>query len=440
MASTPELENHAQLIHQGSTHKRIHEVVVELGETPAPAFGSMMMAGATLSEAVGTRPLVAPEDMVAEDQKLDFERAQTQKDIARLPSSPSNEVPQYIQFLLKLRDSWKDCPDVHLQFVNIGYKVQIPVRDTGIRNFLQTGLDGLKQLDFLGKINKSWGPKKKDFTVLAPMSGRIRPATMTLLLTPPGHGKTTFLKALAGRLEGDKHFGGKVLFNGLTKSEANAKSVFVHRMVSYIGQTDIHFPALTVRETFDFAAKNAVPDITTLTNDTELIKMDQTRPQLLLDMLGLSECAETIIGSDLIRGVSGGQRRRSTIGEMLITNARVIMMDEVSTGLDAAVTYHIFHALQQWSHLCNGSIVTALLQPTPEVYGLFDDIMLMREGEMIYHGPRSGVRDFFADDLHLPIPDDVDEAGFVVDYLNDPKSVLHRIKKRVQKSRLRAAG
>ena len=137
-------------------------------------------------------------------------------------------------------------------------------------------------------------------------------------------------------------------------------------------------------------------------------------------MVGLEEAANTVIGNDLLRGVSGGQKKRVTIGEMLITNARVHLLDEVSTGLDSAITYHIFNALRSICLFQRTSVVTALLQPTPETFGLFDEVILLREGEIVFHGKRERLRPYFRDVLNFPIPEDEDEAGFVVDYLTNP--------------------
>ena len=105
---------------------------------------------------------------------------------------------------------------------------------------------------------------------------------------------------------------------------------------------------------------------------------------------------------------------------MLLTNARAFFLDEVSTGLDAAVTLHIFSALKQWCAINNSSVVVALLQPTPETYALFDDVILMRDGHCVFHGPRDDVAPWLWEIAGLEVPHGVDEAGFVVDYLNDP--------------------
>lgn len=108
------------------------------------------------------------------------------------------------------------------------------------------------------------------------------------------------------------------------------------------------------------------------------------------------------------------------LGEMLLTNARAFCLDEVSTGLDAAVTLHIFSALKQSCALNHTSVVTALLQSTPETYGLFDDIILLKDGHTVFHGPREDIPSWLWEIAGLEVPQGVDEAGFLVDFLADP--------------------
>lgn len=91
-------------------------------------------------------------------------------------------------------------------------------------------------------------------------------------------------------------------------------------------------------------------------------------------------CSETLIGNDQIRGVSGGQRKRVTTGELLVSPKKTLFLDEISTGLDSATTFQIVRTLGHFAHLRQATMLIALLQPTPEVYHLFDDIMLLSEG------------------------------------------------------------
>ena len=328
---------------------------------------------------------------------------------------------KYLQLMDRLRTHWTDRPDVLIQYRDIHYTVRVPIVDVTTRSFIQAGANGLvrlvKKLDLTGYLRRH--DRQIELHALASCSGRIAPGSMTLILAPPGHGKSTLLRALAGRLVNDPHFGGEVLYNGQTAQQVTKKGVRMRKLLSYVGQSDIHFPVLTVRETLTFAAQNANASVAEF-NDPQLDAMEAERPDRLIHMVGLEEAANTVIGNDLLRGVSGGQKKRVTIGELLITNARVHLLDEVSTGLDSAITFHIFNALRSICGHQRTSVVTALLQPTPETFGLFDEVILLREGEVVFHGKRERMRPYFRDVLNFPIPDDEDEAGFVVDYLTNP--------------------
>ncbi|PKI62069.1 hypothetical protein CRG98_017442, partial [Punica granatum] len=115
----------------------------------------------------------------------------------------------------------------------------------------------------------------------------------------------------------------------------------------------------------------------------------------VLKILGLEVCADTMVGDEMLRGISGGQRKRVTTGEMLVGPAKVLLMDEISTGLDSSTTYQIVNSLKQIVHILQGTAVISLLQPAPETYDLFDDIILISDGQIVYQGPRELVLEFF---------------------------------------------
>ena len=127
----------------------------------------------------------------------------------------------------------------------------------------------------------------------------------------------------------------------------------------------------------------------------------------------------------MLRGISGGQRKRVTTGktvfhnhnrsttlallkfflnyiiwmfhagEMLVGPSRALFMDEISTGLDSSTTFQIVNSLRQSIHILGGTAVISLLQPAPETYNLFDDIILLSDGQVVYQGPREEVLEFF---------------------------------------------
>lgn len=80
---------------------------------------------------------------------------------------------------------------------------------------------------------------------------------------------------------------------------------------------------------------------------------------------------------------------------MIIGPTKALFMDEISNGLDTSTTFQILTCLQHLAHITEATIMVSLLQPAPEVFDLFDDIILMAEGKIVYHGPRSNVQEFF---------------------------------------------
>ncbi|KAI8028260.1 putative receptor-like protein kinase [Camellia lanceoleosa] len=97
------------------------------------------------------------------------------------------------------------------------------------------------------------------------------------------------------------------------------------------------------------------------------------------------------------RGISGGQKKRLTTGEMIVGPTKSLFMDEISNGLDSSTTYQIVACLQQLAHITDATILVVLLQPAPETFDLFDDIILMAEGKIVYYKPCSHVLEFFED-------------------------------------------
>jgi ABC-type multidrug transport system ATPase subunit len=80
---------------------------------------------------------------------------------------------------------------------------------------------------------------------------------------------------------------------------------------------------------------------------------------------------------------------------MLVGPSKVLLMDEISTGLDSSTTFQIVNSIKQYVHILNGTAVISLLQPAPETYNLFDDIILLSNGQIVYQGPQEQVLDFF---------------------------------------------
>ncbi|KAF3671253.1 Pleiotropic drug resistance protein 6 [Capsicum annuum] len=255
--------------------------------------------------------------------------------------------------------------------------------------------------------------RRKKLSILNNISGVIRPSRLTLLLGPPSSGKTTLLLALAGRLDKNLKMSGRVTYNG-----HDLKEFVPQRTTAYVSQRDSHIAEMTVRETLEFSGrcqgigfkhdflmellrreKNAgiIPDqdLDIFIKAVALGEQTSIVVDYILKILGLDTCADTLVGDEMIKGISGGQKKRLTTGELLMGASRVLLMDEISTGLDSSTTYQIIKYLKHTTHAFDGTTLVSLLQPDPETYCLFDDIILLSEGQIIYQGPREIVPEFF---------------------------------------------
>ncbi|XP_042510326.1 pleiotropic drug resistance protein 1-like [Macadamia integrifolia] len=256
--------------------------------------------------------------------------------------------------------------------------------------------------------------KKRKLSILNDVSGIIKPGRMTLLLGPPNSGKTTLLLALSGKLDKSLQFSGRITYNGHGMDE------FVpQRASAYISQRDLHIGEMTVRETLAFSARcqgvgstydlfseltrrekeaniKPDPDIDLFMKAAALGGQEASViTDVILKILGLEVCADTLVGDEMLRGISGGQRKRLTTGEMLVGQARALFMDEISNGLDSSTTFQIVKSLRNYNQILSGTCIISLLQPAPETFELFDDIILLADGQIVYQGPRECVLEFF---------------------------------------------
>ncbi|KAL2477803.1 ABC transporter G family member 37 [Forsythia ovata] len=250
--------------------------------------------------------------------------------------------------------------------------------------------------------------------IINDVSGVIQPGRMTLLLGPPGCGKTTLLKALSGNLNKSLKVIGEISYNGYKLEEFVAQ-----KTSAYVSQHDLHIPQMTVRETLDFSCRcqgvgNRAEIMTELTRrekegkiipdpdiDTYMkaIAVEGQKGTIQTDytlkILGLDICADTLVGNPMRIGISGGQKKRLTTAEIIVGPTRALFLDEISNGLDSSTTYQIITCLRQLAQITDATVLISLLQPAPETFDLFDDIILMAEGKIVYHGPRDYVLEFF---------------------------------------------
>ncbi|KZV27221.1 ABC transporter G family member 9 [Dorcoceras hygrometricum] len=251
-----------------------------------------------------------------------------------------------------------------------------------------------------GILNKNVA-KTEEKQILRGVSGVVLPGEMLAMLGPSGSGKTTLLTAVGGRLGGG--LAGSITYNGMPFSNA------MKRNTGFVTQDDALHPHLTVTETLVYTALLRLPR--TLTKQEKVQKAEA-----VITQLGLSRCRDSIIGEPLLRGVSGGERKRVSIGQELLINPSLIFLDEPTSGLDSTTAQRIVSKL--WE-LSNGgrTIVMTIHQPSSRLYYMFHKVLLLSEGNPLYFGKGSGALDYFASIGFAPLLA-MNPADFLLDLAN----------------------
>ncbi|KAG8046171.1 hypothetical protein GUJ93_ZPchr0008g13632 [Zizania palustris] len=241
--------------------------------------------------------------------------------------------------------------------------------------------------------------------LLSNTSGEAKPGRLLALMGPSGSGKTTLLNVLAGQLTASPslHLSGYLYINGRPMSEGGYK-------IAYVRQEDLFFSQLTVRETLSLAAELQLPD-------TLAPERKESYVNDLLFRLGLVNCANSIVGDAKIRGISGGEKKRLSLACELIASPSIIFADEPTTGLDAFQAEKVMETLRQLAE-DGHTVICSIHQPRGSVYGKFDDIALLSEGEVVYMGPAKEEPLTYFASLGYQCPDHVNPAEFLADLIS----------------------
>lgn len=225
----------------------------------------------------------------------------------------------------------------------------------------------------------TWTSSTREKTILNGVSGVVCPGEILAMLGPSGSGKTTLLTALGGRLG---KLSGKITYNGQPFSGA------VKRRTGFVAQDDVLYPHLTVTETLLFTALLRLPNTLALAEKLRHVES-------IITELGLTQCRHSMIGGPLFRGISGGEKKRVSIGQEMLINPSLLLLDEPTSGLDSTTAQKILTTVKR---LAGGgrTVVTTIHQPSSRLYHMFDKVVLLSEGSPIYYGRASAALDYFS--------------------------------------------
>ncbi|CEP24187.1 CDR2 [Cyberlindnera jadinii] len=232
---------------------------------------------------------------------------------------------------------------------------------------------------------------RAQFDILKSMDGIIKPGEVVVVLGRPGSGCTTLLKTIASNTHGfDIAPESQISYDGLTPKEV--QNNFRGEIV-YNAEADIHFPHLTVWQTLYTVAKfrtpqNRIPGVSREDYSAALTKV-------YMSTYGLSHTKNTKVGSALVRGVSGGERKRVSIAEVSLAGAKLQCWDNATRGLDAATALEFIRALRTSADVLDTTALIAIYQCSQDAYDLFDKVSVLYDGHQIYFGRADEARRYF---------------------------------------------
>ncbi|KAL7811019.1 P-loop containing nucleoside triphosphate hydrolase protein [Trichoderma aethiopicum] len=229
--------------------------------------------------------------------------------------------------------------------------------------------------------------------ILSNFTGIVKPGEMLLVLGRPGSGCSTFLRTVAN--QSTLAVTGDLEYANVPAAEFKRNHA---RETIYLPEEDRHIASLSVRQTIRFALRNSLPaearDSKTVADLTEAIAK----------LFGLSHALDTPVGGAFFPGVSGGERKRVSIAEVLAAGASVQCFDNSTRGLDSSTALDFAKALRAVTDVGHKTSMATLYQAGEDLYRNFDKVIVLDDGQMAFFGRTSEAWKYFEDLGFIPVP------------------------------------
>ncbi|KAK4152728.1 ABC-2 type transporter-domain-containing protein [Chaetomidium leptoderma] len=232
-------------------------------------------------------------------------------------------------------------------------------------------------------INQVLRRPRQKVQILQNFNGLLKPGEMLLVLGRPGSGCSTFLKTLAGDTQGFQVADFTISYSGIPPRK-------MHRQFKgdciYLAELDLHFPELTLGETLEFSARARE---TTVGKDSEKVA------RAVASLFHLDSAFDTKVGNAMIRGLSGGEKKRASIAEAFLSGAQLQCWDNSTRGLDSSTALRFIQLLRQCTDALQSAVAMSIYQASEDMYRSFDKVTLLYEGRQIYFGPVDAAAEYF---------------------------------------------
>ena len=239
--------------------------------------------------------------------------------------------------------------------------------------------------------------------------GCVRPGELLLVLGRPGSGCTTFLKAFCNQRAGFQAVEGDVTYGGATADDMAKR---FRGEIIYNPEDDLHYATLSVRRTLTFALQTRTPGKEARLEGESRSSYVKEFLRVVTKLFWIEHTLGTKVGNEFIRGVSGGERKRVSIAEAMITRASVQGWDNSSKGLDASTALEYIRSIRAMTNMANTSTAVSLYQAGESLYDNVDKVLLIDSGKCLYFGPANKAKQYFMD-LGFECPERWTTADFL---------------------------
>ncbi|MEW5315593.1 MAG: hypothetical protein WDW38_007010 [Sanguina aurantia] len=240
--------------------------------------------------------------------------------------------------------------------------------------------------------------------LLNKISGQIETG-LYAIMGPSGSGKTTLLNTLACRLDRNTRVTGEFRLNGQPYSIGDLKKI-----AGYVMQDDLLNGNLTCQETLSYTAQLRLPP--SMEKEEKVMRVSR-----VLQQVGLEHARNTIVGSPMKKGISGGERKRLCVAMELLTQPLLLFLDEPTSGLDSVTALSLVTLLKRLADAKACTVVCTIHQPQSKIFKLFDHLLLLKMGSIVYSGSAQSALTFFAES-GFPVPVHENPADHFLDVIS----------------------
>mmetsp|Transcript_36097 Transcript_36097/g.66159 ORF Transcript_36097/g.66159 Transcript_36097/m.66159 type:complete len:684 (-) Transcript_36097:150-2201(-) len=257
--------------------------------------------------------------------------------------------------------------------------------------------------------------KNRRITILSDVTSKISPYQLSAWMGPSGSGKTSLVSVAAGLLSDPTN---DLVNDSCIKINGEMGSL-PKRLVGVVWQDDLLLSNLTVKETVRFAARLKTPQQKS-DHEVEMLVEDT------LSRLGLTHIQDSLIGvpggSGKSRGISGGERKRVAVAVELVARPSILILDEPTSGLDATTAQQLMVTLKDLASLGH-AIAVVIHQPRTSIFDMFDNLLLLSRGKVVYEGEPVGARHFLESCPGVgELPPETGKADWIMDVINEDEN------------------